>query len=207
MQETRDIMTRPHDTRRGRDGFTLIETMVVVAVIGLFTAIAVPNLQGWNDRARIRRGTQDVAGVLQLARLKAVQGSADVYVDFGLGAGPSDRFVTAFRDADGDGNYDSGEELDDDIPMPAALGSRAGVRLPQGVFFGPAAGVTTDASGAAIPADGVDFSGQNRVRFRRNGTADAGAVFVMNGRGHQYAVEVGAAGSIRTRRRAGGAWK
>lgn len=199
-------MRRTEDIPRGREGFTILETMTAVAVIGLLTAIAVPNFQGWADRARIHGSAQDVAGILQLARLKAVQTSSDVWVDLSLGSGPSDRFVTAFRDADADGAYDSGEELTAEIPMPDTLGTRAGVRLRTGVFFGAATGVTSDVYGAAIPSDGVDFGGQNKVRFRRNGVADSGTIFFKNSRNHQYAVEVGAAGRIRVRRWTGGSW-
>jgi len=40
-------------TRRTQDGFTLIELMIVVVVIGLLSAVAIPSYQGYVTRARM----------------------------------------------------------------------------------------------------------------------------------------------------------
>lgn len=45
--------------RRAR-GFTLIEIMVVVIIIGLLAAVVVPNMLGNVDRARIAKAKQDI---------------------------------------------------------------------------------------------------------------------------------------------------
>ncbi len=53
-------------------GFTLLEIMVVVVIIGLLAAIVVPNLMGNVDVAAINRAKQDIRGIetaLNLYRL------------------------------------------------------------------------------------------------------------------------------------------
>ena len=41
-------------------GFTLIELMSVVGVVGLLTALAIPKAQGYTDRAKISRAIGDI---------------------------------------------------------------------------------------------------------------------------------------------------
>jgi prepilin-type N-terminal cleavage/methylation domain-containing protein len=63
-------------------GFSLVEIMVVVAIIGALTAVAVPNYISWNQRHQLKSEVGNLAGNLGRARMMAINQNTrvDVYV-------------------------------------------------------------------------------------------------------------------------------
>lgn len=61
------LSSRFPDSRSG--GFTLIEIMVVVVIMGILAALVVPKLMGRTDDARIAAARQDIATVMQSLKL------------------------------------------------------------------------------------------------------------------------------------------
>ncbi|AZV94289.1 type II secretion system protein GspG [Bordetella sp. J329] len=56
--------------RAGRQsGFSLIEIMVVVVIMGILAALVVPNLLDRPDQARIVAARQDIGGIMQALKL------------------------------------------------------------------------------------------------------------------------------------------
>lgn len=53
--------------RRHQDGFTLMEMMVAVSILGIALAVTVPNLRGTLDRARADRVETELQSDLRLA--------------------------------------------------------------------------------------------------------------------------------------------
>lgn len=60
---------RPTQTSRPAHGFTLIEIMVVVAILGILAALVVPKIMGRPDEARIVAAKQDIAAIRQALNL------------------------------------------------------------------------------------------------------------------------------------------
>ena len=61
-------------------GFTLIEMLIVVAIIGIASALAIPNYLVWQSRSELRQAVAEVQNQLLLARMAALSRNAPVTV-------------------------------------------------------------------------------------------------------------------------------
>lgn len=63
-----------------QSGFTLIELMIVIVLVAIFSSIAIPAYQEMIRSGRITQTTNGLLGFLQLARSEAVTGRAEIIV-------------------------------------------------------------------------------------------------------------------------------
>ena len=70
------------DTMRRQSGFTLMELMIVIAIIGILAGIAVPNFMGYLPKYRLKSAVDDLFTNLQFAKMTAVRNAADCTVNF-----------------------------------------------------------------------------------------------------------------------------
>lgn len=75
----------PEGGRRG--GFTLVELMVVVVIVGLMVGVAATKLDFMVPKYRLRGAAREVAGLLKQARSRSAGSGKDVYVEFDLPRG------------------------------------------------------------------------------------------------------------------------
>jgi general secretion pathway protein G len=80
------IFRRPLSARRLRRGFTLIEIMVVITILGILAALIVPRVVGRTDDARIAAARQDIASLLQALKLYRLDNGAYPTTEQGLKA-------------------------------------------------------------------------------------------------------------------------
>lgn len=66
------------------NGFTLIEMMVVLAIIGITAAIAVPNYLQWNSKSQLREAATRIQSQLALARMAAMNRNTTVNVNLAM---------------------------------------------------------------------------------------------------------------------------
>jgi len=94
-----------------RRGFTTLELLVVISILLILAAIALPNLSGWARNQRLKGVTRDLMSHFQFARLEAIKRSTTIALAFNPGAGEVGNY-TIFVD-DGAGGGTAGNLIQD----------------------------------------------------------------------------------------------
>ena len=150
-------------------GFTLIEGLVVVAILGAIALVALPNLRAGLVRSRLTRPARELAAVASAAKLDAINGRGQGVLAFHR-ADTDDEFknelwadrdaAVVFFDANGDGMWTPPTER---LTTTYVLDGYASLRRPDG--------------GDPVDADGWNFTGEvvdDRVVYGPTGSIVAG---------------------------------
>ena len=139
---------------RSERGYTLFEILIVVALIGIVSAISVPVFLESNARSGLWTGAEQIGGTIRSARLKAISQNTDYRVVFNCPAANELRTLIVTGDPavdDGDMAARCGQTIE---------GDSGTVELPTGVAYDAGDGVTAlnvtgrgvfTALGGAIP--------------------------------------------------------
>ena len=69
-------------TMRKDTGFTLMELMVVIGIVGILSAIAIPSYIKWLPGHRVGSAARAVMSTVEFARINAIKTNADVTLNF-----------------------------------------------------------------------------------------------------------------------------
>jgi type IV fimbrial biogenesis protein FimT len=79
-------------------GFSLIEALVVLAVLLFLSGLSVPNYLQWHQNARYKGAARDIASILREARARAISTNRQHRVEFDIdNAGGLDNAIQEYR--------------------------------------------------------------------------------------------------------------
>ncbi len=196
-------------------GFSLTEMLIVVTMIGLMTAIALPSFLRETPGEQVTRASHEVAQAMRLARFRAVSQNRAVYFDFEPGG--KDAFYTAYVNLGDPGDVPTG--------TPAEIGAaripgfndvgvgQRGALLPEAVAFATSSASSGPGGQAAttaldLPSNPLVFGSRGTVVWPDAGLAQA-TIYISHSErpGEVRSVTVERTGIVKVWSLKGGVWQ
>ncbi|WP_280154313.1 GspH/FimT family pseudopilin [Piscinibacter sp. XHJ-5] len=159
--------------RRGHVGLTLIELMVVIALLAFLLMLGAPSFSTWIQNSRLRSSAESILAGLQQAKAEAVSRNARVRFQFtstlddtcALSTSSANWVVNLDPDSDPNAVVGSCGTAPDDAAAPRILHKRDGVNTPTGlvVATGGVSSVVFNGLGriTPVPAGNVSITLSN----------------------------------------------
>jgi type II secretion system protein H len=173
-------------------GVTLIELIIVIAIIGIILGIAITTIGNRSPVAQLKSDARDIVSNMQLARVNAIRDTRPWAIQFDT---DNQRYLIYSN---------SGEEWKSEDWTDGDETVFRNVMLNRRVNFGTNKGARP---GGTMPANGSITYSANRVVFNPNGTSESGTVYLTIGSGETIAISsLSTTGRIKVWENFGNAW-
>jgi len=168
-------------TKRQNAGFTLIEVPVVIVIMAILAAIAIPGFSGWLPDYRLRQAARDLYSNLQRAKINAIKSNSEWRVYFDSSVNPGRYFLCSGPGANAAWDKPPALGGDDDVEMTFSLSDYDGINFGNGDAL---TNIDGDPFGPAI-----DYAPNPLTNFTPRGTVNFnGYVYISNSKGSVFAV-------------------
>jgi type II secretion system protein H len=170
---------RANPSSRRSSAFTLIELMVVIAIIGIMTAMMIPEMKGTFQDALLRSTSRELINVFDLAYSRAVSLNQlrRVRLDEKTGRYLVEKQVT-----------ENGQE--DFVPANDVPGSKGELDSRITVEFHQPGEIVSDANAEAAAPASESGSDEVAISFYPDGTADAGDIVLRDREGFRLLLQI-----------------
>lgn len=165
-------------TRKYEAGFTLLQLIIVVGILGILASIAIPQYSDWMPKYRLKSAAMDIYSNMQLARLMAIKSNKSYRLIFFATTGNGSYIVRR-----PDGTIEKRIDFRD-YDSSGTIGYGGGNAIKNATK-----------SGGSLPNDGISFN-YNTATFNSRGTGSSGYVYLENSRGTAYAIGTLSSGVI-----------
>ncbi len=180
---------------RSQSGFTLVELLVVIGIIGVISAIAANDFVAWLPDYRLKKAANDLYRDMQSAKFNAIKQNKDWVIVFDSAA--SKYFICSAKGDDGSWAM-PGNTIEKEVSLPDKSGVQYG--------HGAATKDATATGGTSFSTDNVTFP-DKYATFNAMGRGTAGYVYLENEKKTTYAVGKESTGYISTKKWVGTDWK
>jgi prepilin-type N-terminal cleavage/methylation domain-containing protein len=174
-----------------KKGFSLIELLAVITIIGVMMLLSIPAFSSIQRRARSRAAAQEIAQDLRLTRERALARCRDYRVTFDLA---NATYTILYIDS---------------LGQPHSAGQKLGGPTGGAIRYGLASGATGNPpppeNWQPAPGNGgIDFPGDVLI-FDNRGGSNRGVIYITDVH-ESYAVGINSIGKVKVYRWGNGAW-
>lgn len=160
---------------RTQAGFSLVELLTVMTVVGIISAVAIPAYQSYHENCCIMAAVAEISGMIKEARQKALCDGTH----YGVSFDPASGRVRLLSGSGPDGNWNTG---DDQVVRSFSLSDKGGGLRFGHDSYGPLPSL------AAAP-DGISFPNSNTLICNPELTGTAGVAYLISKNGAAMAIK------------------
>lgn len=178
-----------------RNGYSLMELLVTISILGLIATVAIPNFTKMRRRIALRAAASELRSIFHLARMEAIARNRNCGLKFSRTAGVW--VFTMYVDGDGDGVRNDDIASGADRPVgPSRVVFPESPIVTIGLLDVP----VKDPDGDLVKSP-VAFNASSICAFSPYGESTPGTIYITDGDGDLWCVRVfGASAKVRTLR-------